>query len=74
MNKLTFRTLRANSADVKMMIFFLISQKKGCDISCKLFSEKNISKSCLLKILPVMQSINHWCLIIVFPRKWNIRA
>ena len=33
---LTFTTLWAFSADDKMMLFFLFSQKTGFDISCKL--------------------------------------
>ena len=64
---LTFNTLWAYSADNKLVIFFLFSQKTGFDISCKLSSlelawnvksfflgkiRKNISKCHLLKILP----------------------
>ena len=65
---LTFTTLWANSADDKLMIFFLFFQKIGFVISCKLSSKeticmkcqslfygtnkKNISKFCLQKFLP----------------------
>ena len=40
---LTFTTLRANSADDKLIIFFLVFQKTGFDISCKLHK---MSKPC----------------------------
>ena len=56
-----YTTLLANSADDKMIIFFLSSQKTGFDISCKLsplkcqilftgINKKNISVCHLLKI------------------------
>ena len=70
----TFTTLWANSAIDKLMIFLFSFQKTGFDISCKLspmeticmkcqilFSvkiKKNISKCCLLKILPRVLSDN----------------
>ena len=40
---LTFTALRANSADDKLIIFFLVFQKTGFDISCKLHE---MSKPC----------------------------
>ena len=69
LNHLTFITLWANSADNKLVIFFsYFSQKTGFDIAyieticmkCQMFSgknKKNISKCCLLKILPRLLSI-----------------
>ena len=45
--RLTFTTLWVNSADDKLVIFFLIfSQKKGFDISCKLSSVETICMKC----------------------------
>ena len=44
---LTFITLWANSADDKLMVFFLnFSEKIGFDISCKLFPEETICIKC----------------------------
>ena len=71
LNHLTFITLWANSADNKLVIFFsYFSQKTGFDIAyieticmkCQMFSgknKKNISKCCLLKILPRLLSIKY---------------
>ena len=43
---LTLTTLQADSADNKLMIFYLFSQKTGFNISCKLSpSAKNCGRS-----------------------------
>ena len=65
---LTFITIWANSADDKLMIFFLFSQKTNFDISCKLSSfsgvlgknKKNISIWHLLKFLPRVLNVKLW--------------
>ena len=43
---LTFATPLANSADDRLMIFFLFSQKTGFDISCKLSPVEAICLKC----------------------------
>ena len=43
---LTFTPLWANSADDKLMIFFLIFPETGFDISCKLSSMETICRKC----------------------------
>ena len=76
---LTFTTLLANSADDKLVIFFLlfpenrfwhfmqiVSSETICMKYQKLFSwknKKNISKCCLLKILPRVLSVNYVALL-----------
>ena len=47
-NRLTFTTLWANSADDKLVIFFLFCQKTGFYISCKLSPMETICIKCLI--------------------------
>ena len=69
--------LWVDSADDKLVIFFFSFFLDNCCMKCQiLFSRKNkkhISKCCLLKFLPGMQSVK-WDLSVFFPRQNTVFA